>query len=127
MINPIPTMKKYLLLAFSFVIISCKNSAETGTQSQDVIMPLAIGNTWIYTDNGYDSNGHLIAPSPSDTLQISDTVTNGKYILYIPRNRDIYYTNKADGLWVRYGPAFSEDIFFAKYTAKVGDIFRHDS
>lgn len=90
-------------------------------------MPLAIGNTWIYIDNGYDSNGHLIAPSPFDTLQISDTISYGKDILYIPRNRDIYYTNKADGLWVRYGFAFSEDIFFAKYPANIGDIFRHNS
>ena len=31
-----------------------------------------------------------------------------------------------DGLWIRYDFA-PDEIFFAKYPAKVGDIFRHDS
>ncbi len=120
-------MKKYLLLVFCLGIISCKSSTDTGTQNQTVIMPLAIGNTWIYLDNGYDSNGHLFVPSTYDTLLISDTITYGKDILYKPQNRLIYYTNKANGLWVRYDLAPSEEIFFAKYPAKDGDIFRRDS
>jgi len=119
-------MKKYLLLTFCFAIISCKNSTDIGTQSQGVIMPLALGNTWIYIDHGYDSNGHLIVPSPSDTLLINDTITYGKDVLYIPRDRKIYYINKADGLWIRYD-FDSKEIFQAKYPTKVGDIYRHDS
>ncbi len=119
-------MKKYLFLAFCFAIISCKNSTDTGTQSQGVIMPLAIGNTWIYLDNGYDSNGHLIVPSRLDTLLINDTITYGKDVLYIPQNRKIYYYNKTDGLSIRYNFA-PEETLFAKYPAKAGDIFRHDS
>jgi hypothetical protein len=118
-------MKKYLLLAFCFAIISCKNSTDTVVQGQSVIMPLAIGNTWIYIDNGYDSNGHLIVPTPSDTLLISDTLSYGKDIIYIPQNRHIYYVNRADGLRIRYDGYFDE-TFIAKYPAKAGDIFRHD-
>ena len=117
-------MKKYLLIAFCVAIISCKSSTDTGTLSQGVIMPLTIGNSWTYDDSLYDQHG-VLSGTMTDTLRLTDTMSYGNVIIYIPRDRKTYYVNRADGLRIRYDGYFDE-TFVAKYPSRPGDIFRHD-
>jgi hypothetical protein len=115
-------MGKYILLAFCFAIASCKSSTESNNpQSQDVIMPLAVGNMWAYHDQTFHKG---ISGSYDDTLKIVFTIFFGKDSAY--KNKyDTYYQNKGDGLWIM--PFGSSDfILSAKYPGNAGDVFGHD-
>ncbi|MDP4219676.1 MAG: hypothetical protein Q8916_05415 [Bacteroidota bacterium] len=117
-------MTKYFLLTLCLFTISCKSSTDSnGTQSQGVIMPLAVGNMWAYTDHFY-GNGS-VSTSTTDTLRLVSKISLGADTACLSPE-ETYFINRAEGLWSRL--FFADTLkLIAKYPASQGEIFGHDS
>ncbi len=98
------------------------------------IMPLAIGNRWVYNFIGYESG----PPNPTFvytyTLHVIDRVTIGDEVWYetlqiidddiSPDTLVMYYINRFDGLWVRKSIDEADTAFMKiKFPANPGDDF----
>lgn len=120
--NPIRIMKTYLFLFSCLLgVLSCRSSTDSNA-TQDVIMPLAIGNTWIYhTGRGTD----IIKIPTDDTIRLVSKFSYAGNTTFV-NQYGAYYTNRSDGLWITY-PAFSYEILSANYPANQGNIFRRDT
>lgn len=113
----------------SSCILGCSEGA-TGPSTSSVIMPLAVGNEWIYKTTSYHYNPTRI-DTYFDTVKIvrsyvakGDTVfefsgTN-QYSLYAyqagTNRNDGYYTEASKGMKI-----------FVKYPVLEGDVFRRDT
>lgn len=65
----------------SSIMVSCTKNAQTDNIETAQLIPLAVGNQWVYAIEEYDTSGNLIPFSESepilqDTLKFSDTVIN---------------------------------------------------
>lgn len=116
-------MKKYLFLAFCFTVISCKSSTEPTSTSTDVIMPLAVGNEWDYAGLG----GTPTSIQYTDTVIITAKIFSAMDTNFSTNIGLVAYKNLNDGLWYQKYFLGYHQIFLAKYPAKPGDIFTHDT
>lgn len=126
-------MKKlsFISIALSLMLIltACQDDSTSPSKSKE-IMPLALGNFWVYQQLYYDSNGNL-TDSEIDTLLVKRQFTyNGKVYFsfdeYDEEHQDEGLRNADGGLYqLNYdydNETFSEDLMF-KYPAKTGDVF----
>lgn len=102
-----------LLLATLAPFISCKNGPPGPPRppeildNSDGLIPLRVGNEWIYQYYLYDTSGAVIATF-LDTVKVKkDTVLGNERWYNAPRLKpaDVdfldFYTNRINGLWVR--------------------------
>ncbi len=120
-----------------------KNDNPTApTTSRDVIMPLSVGNQWIYiqTDSIWVS-GQIILDTVTWQITHDTTIQNEKwYVLEESRlyplfpvpgdnsvkNRSAIFINRADGLWIGpHGPGLPFSPYLSvKYPASVNDSWQ---
>lgn len=95
-------MKKTLLQIILFLaFFGCKTS-EPPTSCAPIlstgqILPLAVGNKWLYRYDVFDEKGRLKGPGQLDTFIVTqDTIVDGEKWFML---NDVFSTNKKDGLW----------------------------
>ena len=102
------------------------------------IIPLAVGNAWIYAITAFDSLGNVLGNAVDTSTVARDTVIDSEtwYILYnrgVPVNLGI---NRSDGYWSRSvtlspGTAniasLGEEYLSSKFPATVGQVFANET
>lgn len=125
----------------SLFISGCKNNNEptASTTSGDIIVPLSVGNQWIYlvTDSTSPS-GRFITDTLITRITHDTTIENEKWYVventshpFIPTDNVKKYSsalwiNRADGNWVGpYGPGMSFSPYLSiKYPSSVNDSWQ---
>lgn len=132
-------MKQALLLFMVLVLIGCGGNEETagdmsGTQGEKsfsregldttVIMPLTIGDMWVYEVSALDTIDNMMKPVRIDTFEVTrDTIIDGERWFVVkdmtpPGGRVI---NREDGFWQCRRD--QEPFLFLKYPASPGDEY----
>lgn len=135
-------MKKYIfpinLLAILLLISSCEDIVDAdykikktkinyntviADQENDVIMPLKIGNVWVYRITDYDFDGNIDDISYDSILVKKDTIINGEkwYVLVQPMHgysHSTYMTNTNTGLFFTRTDYEKESYIRAEYPVK---------
>jgi hypothetical protein len=83
------------------------------------IVPLAVGNTWIYQIINYDTLGNETARFNDTTSIVTDTVIDGE-TWYTYEQSSEWYTNKIDGFYLFIN---NKKVMIYKYPVKKGDAF----
>jgi hypothetical protein len=95
-------LKRFFLVPLVFVTFAgCKNFSTDSISEIQQIMPLAVGNEWIYGDKNFDSIGHITFLY-NDTLKIRSVVNDHGQILYYDQLGFFgshAFILKANGLW----------------------------
>ena len=105
------------LIAALLCFYSCKDNVTSPSQNtNNVIQPLSIGNTWIYYYQSYSALSANPVYSMNDTvIVVSDTLINGEKWFLIPNVGEKLERNEADGLYLYfYGKEF-------QFPEKIGD------
>jgi hypothetical protein len=115
---------KRLALPFLMVAVALAGCSAPGPltpEDDTVIMPLAVGNTWVGRTTTFDSDGRQIDVQ-YDTLRIvaEITVNNEQWFL---TNRDVAYSNRNGGCWMSVSGAGVDPWMVAKYPATTLDTF----
>ena len=136
--------KNYWLLLLIFIIVQFQNgcnSNSTGPPDEfEDILPLALGNKWIYQiDNYFDSKGNVvdhITEVQYDTMEVvRDTMIGNERWFAIRHSIDAntnsigenYYVNRADGIYILTTQQFRGSYqypsvkIFLKYPMEIGD------
>jgi hypothetical protein len=95
-----------------------------GQRVGNIIMPLEIGNMWVYNVYGIDTAQKQLRPILVDTLSvISDTVINSERWFYMAglQGTEGWVQNRKDGFWFALPGA--QPFLFAAYPAQPGDTF----
>lgn len=120
---------KWIVCGFfiAFLLAACSNNNDTsGNGSKmDVIMPLAIGNSWTYEVQPADSADGV--PMFTDSVIGFDTI-NGVQWALVQRSSlasSFFYRDASDGLHKveTYDTAGIFDNLLAKYPAQTGDSY----
>jgi hypothetical protein len=124
-------MKLCGTLFFTSLTILALNCAPANgpLPTQQVIMPLAVGNEWIGRVNRYDSHEKFDS-TWLDTLRVlrsEDTGGETWYyantpVIYGPDTLYAWFTNRPDGLYTRDMEDHGKTYRAAKYPARPGDI-----
>lgn len=110
-------MKEIWIIFFLILLITSCNKdespVETG-ETHDALLPLEVGNYWIYTV-GYKSSGQSQVLTERDTLRVVSKSDSGYYLQSRTQVLLVngYYTNTDDGLY------FAGNLDF-KYPGNVG-------
>jgi hypothetical protein len=115
-----------LTLIGLFSFSGCSSSSEpcTPIKTSGPIIPLAIGNEWIYRVTQYQDESGIIGFVHYDTMRvIRDSLIGGEkwYLM-----TDGWSTNRSDGLWGLYyvTPDSTIPVLLWKYPAKSGEVIR---
>jgi hypothetical protein len=135
-------MKWALFLFMALILIGCRGNDKTagdipGTEGEKsfsregldttVIMPLTIGNMWVYEVSGLDTIDNTMKPVRIDTFEVRrDTIIDGERWFVVkdmtpPGGRVI---NREDGFWQC--RRNQEPFLFLKYPASPGDEYSWD-
>jgi hypothetical protein len=71
-------MKKYLMLAL-LPLAACHKSKDNDKKDDQVLMPLAIGNQWLFDHKVYDQNGSVIDNYPQQPIVVLKEGTKPGY------------------------------------------------
>jgi hypothetical protein len=115
-------MKKsiYTLLILSICFNSCKDNITSPNPKIEGIIPLAVGNTWVYKNVTYNWNEF-------DTMKVVRDSIIGDERWYAIRHSfsswDEFYTNRIDGLYLLSSFPTSPPTAYKyfKYPSSVGD------
>lgn len=126
-------MKNLLIFGFVFIFIfSCSDNTTVSNNSTKEILPLKVGNSWIYTRQNFHSSKRD-SVTYIDTMKyiVSGSISlndeNWYFLEYNSEKDDYIYANRSDGLWCIYAKD-SNNInrsaakLFLKYPTKVNDI-----
>ncbi|MEI6089772.1 MAG: hypothetical protein WCR42_04930 [bacterium] len=140
-------MKKYFLainlLAFVILLSSCEDIVDADykikktkisyhsvitNQENGVIMPLKVGNLWVYKITSYNQDGSLSGISYDSLLIKRDTIINNEkwFIIEEPQykhNDLIYLTNTDIGLWYKSSEMINKSYLRAEYPIKNATYF----
>ncbi|HYF02254.1 MAG TPA: hypothetical protein VEC36_02675 [Patescibacteria group bacterium] len=116
------------ILMAVFFGCSDNNSTEPDTTKSEGIIPLKVGNQWIFKRYHIDSTGTQIAEY-RDTMQITGTKMFDNemwYKTYISAGSgyitaEVFQLNRANGLWNR--DYIGEPNLAVKFPAQAGDTF----
>lgn len=118
-------MYKYLLVYLAIIIFSGCESDTTGpSMPEGPIMPLAVGNTWIYKTSSLNNDGSTDSIY-YDTIAIKGvTIVNGDSIFYFDHGTAGLLSGTSYSIAI-----FGDNNFklFAKYPTRPGEIFRRDT
>ena len=114
--------KKYLHIALLILPIygcsSTTNEPCVPMKTTGLIIPLALGNQWIYRVTGFDDRGNVYPNPTLDTFTLSkDTIIKGEQWFFYDGG-DIVI-NRSDGLYTNNGDSLP--LLFYKYPANTGD------
>lgn len=113
------TFMNLLVLTFTIALISCGDIVDSDSnikktsldyssvldnQETGVIMPLKVGNKWLYKVTEYFSTGEIYSSYYDSIVVKSEEYKNGEkwYKVYLPMlttMNDVYITNTDKGLW----------------------------
>ncbi|TAL70857.1 MAG: hypothetical protein EPN82_00715 [Bacteroidetes bacterium] len=117
--------KLFLLIISLIISIGCQDNS-TNTNNSNYIIPLALGNYWVYRNDGYDTLGQYHG-SYNDTLKIvsEDNIKIGKIYGFINGDLITECMNKSDGFYFiyDYSPQPIESTMVFKYPGFAGEIF----
>jgi hypothetical protein len=116
-------MAKYVLLLIAAMLLlgGCSEDS-TGPSSNGVIMPLAVGNEWVYKVTQYGGNSS-IDTTYFDTLRIRQSAFyNGDSVYSF--NSSAAGTNRPDGYYKTFGSTFK---ILAKYPSFSGEVYLIDT
>ncbi len=114
-------------------LLGCSSKKESDEPSIDIspgqrvgniIMPLEVGNMWVYNVYGLDTAKNELRAILIDTLSvISDTLINRERWFYIGglQRTEGWVMNRKDGFW--FALPVGQPFLFAKYPAEPGDTF----
>jgi len=106
------------IATLGFLAASCKEeSVEPTASNPGTIVPLKVGNQWVYNIAELDYTGRVISES-HDTLSIVNSTTIGTET-WFEDNAGILQTNRADGRWLMSGSPYLTE----KYPAKLNDAY----
>jgi hypothetical protein len=120
-------MKRSLLCFLSIyavLVAGCESNTDSDhtTIPDDVILPLAVNNEWVYSETFYDTNGVISRQNSYSYAIVKDSMRLGEKI-YIDEN-GYQYANRTDGLWyLTDGLFYNEQRLAFKYPCKLGDTF----
>jgi hypothetical protein len=89
------------------------------SKTKDEIIPLNVGNLWIYKTEKFDQNSNQDQPQYSSHCILKDTIKFGE--LYYLFEGFLPWINKKDGLYVLAQDTVAE--LFLKYPAAVNDVY----
>ncbi len=95
-----------------------------GQRVGNIIMPLEIGNMWVYNIYGLDTANNQLRVIKVDTLSVvSDSIINRDRWYYIGglQRTEGWVQNRKDGFW--FALPGTQPFLFAKYPAQAGDTF----
>ena len=114
------------------LICSCQQSNPVGSTGSTELVPLKVGNAWVYSKTYYDSLG-LVRAAATESVSVSkDTVLNGQSYFFISRQvldsagtpypyKQIYFAkNTPTGYWER-DPVLKLDTKIYDYPYYYGD------
>lgn len=110
-------------LIFTCCILGCSEDTN-GPSSNGVIMPLAVGNEWVYKVTRYNIGG-MVDTVYIDTLSIIGTKLHNGRTVYV-FNTDVLGENRDNGYWNGL-PFFDTLSLLAKYPCTIGETFRRDT
>ena len=113
---------KRIILIIALVLVSCSDNSTNNPKSLEII-PLKIGNMWIYQNLKLDSNG-IILKTTYDTLEVvKDTVFDGsKWFTYYNPSRYMWFQNNDNGYRNAIKPEYWRFLDY-KYPGIAGDKF----
>ncbi len=119
-------MTKILVLTLTAVVfcVGCGDDEPTAPAPaavDDVIMPLAVGNKWVYDVKQYNIGG-MLEDEWTDSLVIEDSGAVAGDMWYVD-NGDSQYANRTDGLWFRAASGGVVSLLF-KYPVSVNDVWQ---
>ena len=109
-------MTKYILLVYIVIVCySCKkdpiiltsNISNTTTSMQDTMLPLAVGNYWIYQTSSDDSVGNYILQNSFDSLYVEkDSMILGEHYFKLSHSNysfvDYFYLGQSfNHVWIK--------------------------
>lgn len=113
---------KLIVLLMIVFVAGCDSTS--GPSTTDVLVPLAINNTWVYEISDFDSTGTLYQTSEY-IRKLTDTITLEGELYYRINNSIGLAINRSDGHWIAIvNPPGRR---YAKYPAFVGEITRRDT
>lgn len=97
---------------------------KPASMKDNVIMPIALGNSWTYSVSIYDSLGRLRSSSQQVVKVWRDTVLGSQnwFLVGSAGAEGIYMANREGGLWSTY--TYGRDCIIAPYPAAKGDTLR---
>ena len=123
-------MRLYMVFILSLLFVSCKSEEPTLEQEitldTSVIMPLKVGNTWLYRTVILDTSGNVLS-TVHDTVAIVRDTTIGQE-RWLVNNLGSHYTNRTDGLWgtIQSGSQPIQFVHLAKYPASTNERYPMD-
>src|SRR5688572_3217045 len=113
---------RYIVVLLAIFVAGCDSTSGPSTTS--VLVPLAIGNTWIYEVTGVDSTG-VVYDTSEYVRTLTDTMTIDGELYYRIDNWIAFATNRPDGHWILIADPPARR--YAKYPAFVGEVTRRDT
>jgi hypothetical protein len=97
----------YVISFFVLAIVGCESQSAYVEPLDDVIMPLALGNTWVYELTRFADDGSVSTVELDTTRVVKVTNYTGevRYYTYFENDMGSYFTNRPDGLWSGGGDA----------------------
>jgi hypothetical protein len=119
-------MVKHTLICSAITLVAClaigcKSSPTSATSNND-LMPLKVGNLWMYEIINYSDSG-ATSVTTYDTITIVSTQVTAGVTMYASNYGESYYYDSR-GLW---GTAQGIRSFFAKYPLAAGETMPADS
>ncbi|MDB5033791.1 MAG: hypothetical protein JWQ98_1032 [Chlorobi bacterium] len=114
-----------MLAAVLLLAAGCKSSTDPGSSNQIPLIPLAIGNEWMYDELSLDSTGEVMRTF-HDTVQIiANDVIDGEqwYVQHGPNPTGAltYLVNRNDGLY-QFHPQWGDKIVrYLHYPVSLND------
>jgi hypothetical protein len=120
------------VLFFFLLIIAVSSCSDSGTavvgNKTVEILPLAIGNQWIYSVQPYDVNGSFYSPWEGGRTVLADTMIDGeKWFTWDSTDVRHFWINHSDGFYL-YPATWSDGSsikktkqLYYKYPGTVGD------
>lgn len=113
---------KFLLIVLLQLIMinGCeKNTNQVAIAQTDVLMPLAVGNTWIVKYTLLDSNNHVEYDGYDTLTVLNDTVINGNTFFECTNGR--FYRNSTWGLEMYYDFYTTNTIPYLQFPTAVNN------
>jgi len=122
---------RYLIIVIIVLYcISCKKNTSPISPENiyTEIVPLKIGNTWLYEFTVYDSLMNATSSSQLEATICCDTLVNEIYYYTFDKESDLWYFNNNSGLWTIRNSVlndFTAPSLHYKYPCKVGDKYSY--
>lgn len=113
-----------MIICILLTVSSCNKEEQKSPNSAQIntleIMPLKVGNEWVYKVTDYEVSGQIEDQKEEIWTVVKDTVISNEKVFYT--NEGFSYLNRNDGLYT-YDSTDSTYTKFVKYPGIVGESF----